>query len=258
MIATLNGNLVVRFTDYSTHEPFFSFLGDGETEHTARTLINYSKANGMPAELRLVPEISTQGIRPSVLTIQEDRDNFDYVYSISKLAVLSGSEYLTRRGKSNKFQRENPGAIVEAIDFADAEAQRSILAITEIWERNKIDERKSYEIEHEREALKRLCATADSHHLVATAIFLNRNMIAFSIEEILSNSYCICHFWKADTLHTGIFDFLMQKKAQHLENQGVALINYEQDLGVPNLRAAKLGFRPSTYLKKYIIDMNSA
>ncbi len=37
MISELNGNLVVRFTDYSTHEPFLSFLGDSQTEHTAKT-----------------------------------------------------------------------------------------------------------------------------------------------------------------------------------------------------------------------------
>jgi hypothetical protein len=64
MISELNGNLVVRFTDYSTNEPFLSFLGTNETEHTARTLIDYCKENGLPTTLKLMPEISVKNIRP--------------------------------------------------------------------------------------------------------------------------------------------------------------------------------------------------
>src|SRR3989344_1777498 len=74
MISELNSNLVVRFTDYSTHEPFFSFLGIRETEHTARTLIDYAKAEGITPELRLMPEISVRDMRTSVLKVEEDRD----------------------------------------------------------------------------------------------------------------------------------------------------------------------------------------
>lgn len=32
MISELNGNLVVRFTDYATNEPFLSFLGTNKND----------------------------------------------------------------------------------------------------------------------------------------------------------------------------------------------------------------------------------
>src|SRR3989338_9883206 len=94
MISELNNNLVVRFTDYSTHEPFLSFLGANENEHTARTLIDYCKTEGLPTTLKLVPEVSVKEMRPSVMRVEEDRDNFDYIYSVPKLAAMRGSEYI--------------------------------------------------------------------------------------------------------------------------------------------------------------------
>jgi len=253
MISELNGNLVVRFTDYSTHEPFLSFLGSNETEHTARTLIDYFKAEGLPTTLRLMPEVSVRGMRPSVLRVEEDRDNFDYVYSIAKLATLRGGEYMSKRGRANKFRRECPDVIVESVDLADTDAQSSILRVVDVWEKKKINDAKKYEIEHERIAIMRLCETAHSHELVATAIFLHREMLAFSIDEILPNEYSICHFWKADTSRAGAFDFLMQEKAKHLETFGVQYINYEQDLGTHALRTAKSSYRPTHFLKKYMV-----
>ena len=34
-LSILNGNLVVRFTDYITGDPFYSFLGNNKTNETA-------------------------------------------------------------------------------------------------------------------------------------------------------------------------------------------------------------------------------
>lgn len=255
MISELNNNLVVRFTDYSTHEPFLSFLGNNETEHTARTLIDYCKTEGLPTTLKLVPEVSVKEMRPSVMRVEEDRDNFDYIYSVPKLAAMRGSEYMTKRGKANKFRREHAEAHVEVIDFASEIAQKDIAKVIRIWEKKKIENKKKYELEHERAAIVRLSQTADSHNLTVTGVFQEDSMLAFSIEETLPNEHSICHFWKADSSHTGIFDFLMQEKTKHLETQNVQYINYEQDLGIPTLRVAKAGFRPTTFLKKYTLDL---
>ena len=82
-------------------------------------------------------------------------------------------------------------------------------------------------------------------------IFEEDRMLAFTIEEVLPDAYAICHFWKADSSRAGIFDFLMQEKARHLETLGVQFLNYEQDLGVPALRTAKSSFRPVRFLKKF-------
>src|SRR3989338_5939738 len=59
-ISILNENLVVRFTDYITGEPFFSFLGNNKVNETAEALIDLSKKEGLKPMLKLVPELVVQ------------------------------------------------------------------------------------------------------------------------------------------------------------------------------------------------------
>lgn len=101
MISELNANLVVRFTDYSTHEPFFSFLGANEQDNTARTLLEHATETGIIAELRLMPQCSVADIRSSALHSIEDRNNFDYVYSVPEHSALSGGHYKRSRNFVN-------------------------------------------------------------------------------------------------------------------------------------------------------------
>src|SRR6185436_18008967 len=46
-VSQLYGNLIVRFTDYLTGEPFYSFLGDSKVNETVRALLELSKRDGL-------------------------------------------------------------------------------------------------------------------------------------------------------------------------------------------------------------------
>lgn len=254
MISELNGNLVVRFTDYKTNELFLSFLGSNETENTARTLLEYCKEQGLPEVLKLMPEVSIQGISSSVFRIEEDRDNFDYLYSISELATLQGRKFKERRHLVARFLRQYPTTYVEIGDLGDAKVQEQIVSVLRSWENNKKSEDKEYELQHEEASINRLFQTAHAHKLIVTGVFLGDSMIGFSIDEILPNQYGIEHFSKADSAHKGIYDFLNEKVAQHLEENDIALWNWEQDLGVENMRRSKMSYRPQSFLKKFTIS----
>lgn len=54
-LSQLNDNLVVRFTDYSTGEPFYSFIGRRNIDATAGTLLETSASQGLSLSLKLVP-----------------------------------------------------------------------------------------------------------------------------------------------------------------------------------------------------------
>ncbi|HWP61567.1 MAG TPA: phosphatidylglycerol lysyltransferase domain-containing protein [Candidatus Paceibacterota bacterium] len=255
MISELHGNLVVRFTDYTTHEPFFSFLGTSEVEQTARTLIEQGKAEGIDATLKLVPEVVAQSMNVASLQVEEDRDNFDYLYAVSDLAAMKGGAYIERRGAANKFANAHPDARLESIDLSNQVAQEKIFAVLEKWESNKKTAKKDYELEHERQAIHRLCQTAAGHDLIAMALFSDDDMLAFRIEEILPNQYSMGHFFKADTSHKEIYAFFIKKMAEHMETLGVAQCNFEQDLGVPGLRSWKMSYKPSGFLRKYRVSL---
>jgi hypothetical protein len=254
-ISELHGNLIVRFTDYKTNEPFLSFLGASELQHTIQTLLEYCKEHNLAEMLSLVPDVSVRDISTSFpFRIEEDRDNFDYVYSVPELSTLAGGKFKGRRNFVNRFLQEHPTARVEVIDLNNVEAQKSILLMMGAWADRKRAQGKEHDIENELIAVKKLFATAQSHALIVTAVFEEQNMLGFSIEELLPNQFALGHFWKANSAHTGVYDFLIQKKAQHLETLGVSFWNYEQDLGVEGLRQSKMDYRPVDFLKKYSVS----
>ena len=255
MISELNGNLVVRFTDYSSHEHFFSFLGTNEPEHTARELIRHAESLSISPTLQLVPEVSVTGMRASVLAVGEDKDHFDYLYSTEELATLKGIRFKGKRQMLTRFMHAYPEAYVEIGDLNNVNIQKQIISILRTWESNKKSENKEYELQHEETAITRLFQTADKHTLVVTGIFLKGSMIAFSIDEILPKQYSITHFAKADSSNRGIYDFLNSKVALHLAQNDTALWNWEQDLGVESLRRSKLSYRPTRFLKKYRVSL---
>lgn len=253
MISELNGNLVVHFTDYATNEPFLSFLGTNKTNDTALTLFEYAAAHGLPPHLKLMPEVSVKEMDAQKFRIEEDRDNFDYIYAINDLIILKGGKLGRKRTTISKFVRENSGAHVEAIDLNNREAQKNVLKIVRAWEQSKTAGDKKVEADHEISAITRLCETSNTHKILVSGLFSGENMFGFSIEEALPGSYCICHFWKVDSIHNGTFDFLMREKAKHFETLGIKYFNFEQDLGVAGLRQSKGSYGPHSYLKKFIV-----
>ncbi len=253
-ISALNGNLVVKLTDYQTGEPFLSYLGQDQSEKTAKELIQYSVKEGLKPVLRWVPEVSISGINSSALSITEDRDHFDYIYSVDELSSLSSGKFKSMRQKVNRFVRQRPDVRVEAVDLGNEPTQQEIISVLRQWESNKVDEGKSYYIEREEIATRRLFETADSHRLTLTGLRSDARMLGYAIAETLPNRQAIGHFWKADKNCKGAYEYLMHNEAIHLRTLGMTQINYEQDLGIKSLRDAKESMRPRSFLKKYTVS----
>ena len=55
-ISKLNDNLVIKFTDYISGNPFYSFLGNNLVEDTISKLLKHSKTLNIPPLLKLIPE----------------------------------------------------------------------------------------------------------------------------------------------------------------------------------------------------------
>src|SRR3990167_9981485 len=55
-LSTLNNNLVVRFTDYLTGEPFYSFLGDNKVNETAEKLLDFTLEEEIKPKLHLIAD----------------------------------------------------------------------------------------------------------------------------------------------------------------------------------------------------------
>ena len=255
MISELNGNLVVRFTDYETCEPFFSFLGNNKPKETAQELIHFAEKSGVSPILRFVPEESISGLESPDFKVEEDRDNFDYIFYVPQLIDLQGSKFKEKRHSATRFLREYPDAVFKLKELSHTDIHEQIIAVLKLWKDKKESDGKVYDSEHEKTAIIRLLETANDHKLFISCVFLYDTMIGFSIDEILPLHYAISHFFKADNSYEGIYDFLNREVSKFLTTQDVKWWNWEQDLGIENLRKSKMSYSPVDFLKKYKVSL---
>lgn len=247
MISELNGNLVVRFTDCDTGDFFFSFLGTNDPVDTIARLMRYAEESGVSPVLRLVPEESITGVQDPSFLIEEDRDNFDYLYSIEELALLKGNAFKRKRQSVSRFLRTYPDAQA-FVGTLDSE-RKNMAAILNVW----YDQR-GVGLYNEQRAISRLCDSARTHELLITVIRTGGSAVAFSIDAILPNTFALCYFAKADANYIGVTEFLNERIAEYLMNHHVKTWNWEQDLGIAGLHRSKMSYRPQSFLKKFTIS----
>jgi hypothetical protein len=247
-VSQLNNNLVVRFTDYITGEPFFSFLGDNKANETVEKLLEFSKKEGLKAELKLISEEAVKTLDSAKFKIEEDRDNFDYVIPMSTIMT-----YDTPKTKSKK--RSVAGLIksfkleTKLLDISDPWIQKKIMELMEQRNGNS-------EIENESLAVSRLLVGYKEIDFLSIGIFLESDLVGFCFSQILNNGYATSHFWRVNIkISKSLYAYLMQEKAQLLNNMGCRFINIEQDLGKEGLRKWKLSYDSNIYLKKYKVTI---
>lgn len=252
-ISKLNGNLIVRFSDYVSSELFYSFLGNNSLENTIHTLLKHSEVSGLTPKLKLIPEVNFLEKKIfNAFFIEEDRDNFDYLLSTEEISKLNGRKYEKKRNKINTFLKSNSNIKSALIDLKDSATHTQIYEVFSLWEKTKGKE--GSETIHELKAIKKLLSNIHYFNVLCLGIYIDGIIKGFTITEISHNNVAIFHFTKADSSFKGIFEYIYQQIAQELFKKGSIFLNREQDLGLPGLRAAKKSWRPIKYLKKYTIS----
>lgn len=254
LISDINENLVIRFRDYITNEPFYSFIGENDIQQTIVTLLEDAAKKSYLPLLKLIPEscIANNPFIKTLFEIKEDPNNFDYIVSTQELRFLSGSKFHTQKNHLNKFDTLYPHAVTRMLDIDKDTIQKEILDVFYRWEAGR--QKKREETEQELKALLRLLFDHNSFGLISLGIYINGALIAFSITDIEHNSYAQIHFAKCDPLYKEGYYKLNNHLANLLHEIKHDYINLEQDLGIPGLRFSKQQWNPVHYLKKYTIE----
>jgi hypothetical protein len=251
-VSWLNGNLVVLFQDYMSDGMFYSFLGDKQVGETAMTLLNHCAKVGLDAQLGLIPDCTRKMIEGfDGLAISEDLDNHDYILSVNDVATCKGNRFDRKRNLVNRFIKQYPDHTVRLLSLGQNDTQQQIIDLFHIWAEGKPENENS--AVHALHALKRLLNSANSFDVIGIGVFVHDQLGAFFIQEIIDAHYAIAHFEQDDIAYSGITSFIRQASAKYLAAKGCLYMNIEQDLGIPGLRKAKALWRPTSYLKKYII-----
>jgi len=174
------------------------------------------------------------------IMINEDRDNFDYLYLRSDLAELPGKKYHKKRNLVAQFLKsyahEEKPLTPELVSDA--------MKILELWREQKGNESdyigSREALEHYRELNMR-----------GLLFYIDGKPAGWCLgEPIARGSIFAVHFEKGLEEFKGIYQFINQAFAASLP-ESVAYINREQDLGDEGLRQAKMTYRPSGFVRKY-------
>lgn len=245
MISDLNNNLVILFHDYITNKPFFSFIGENLIENTALSIIEYSEKEYNVPYLKLIPEHIINHFQNNNWIVVSDKDSDDYILSV---AFLKEMDKLTKNNLAKAikyFVKTYSNYSIEYDSLNDIE-NKLYFELIDDW--NNL----SGLCINERMALKKYFELEQSE-IKIHSLFIDNKLIAFNTCEFSEKDYAISHFSKANKAYKGAYEFLCMEEAKYLSNQGIKFLNIEQDLGIEGLRFAKQKFRPSHFLKKYIL-----
>lgn len=250
-ISKLNGNLVVRFTDYLNGQPFFSFIGDKRVNDTARELIFFSEKYYKKNLLKFVPEDIAKRLKKEHFDVQIDPDAHDYVYAIDHLVNMHEWKDHSSSKSIRKFLREHPNYSIKHSSIQKIKKEEH-LELFQKWAKAKNIE--NYLELTEYKSFTRTLEIKDDA-LRVVSLYVEDVLIGFTVFEIVSGGFAISHFAKTDKhYHSKASDLLNWEEAKILDSHGVKYFNWEQDLGIPGLRKSKEKYKPILLLKKVVVS----
>ena len=175
-------------------------------------------------------------------SVSEDRDNFDYLYSLGDLVNLTGRKLHKKKNMLNIFIRNNECQAKPLLE----EYRDDALQILERWN-DQHDGPNDFSAA--REALEKMWPL----QLCGGIFYIEGRPAAYCLgEELALGRSFVIHFEKAvlGEDFKGIYQYINQAFASILPEK-YETVNREQDLGNPGLRHAKTSYRPVDFVKKY-------
>lgn len=246
--------LIIKKKDFEGNYHFMQPLGykEEDLQDILEHLAQYKKENNMDYVFKDLEEDFIEKVRAlcaeeQYMYIEEDRDNFDYLYEAEKLIKLSGKKLHGKKNHYNFFVKEYNYEVKEI----EEEVIDDVIEAAEKWyvENNNNDKMLYYEMK----SIKDLVKNMNLFNLKGIAVYVDGKVAAFSLGEKLNDKLAVIHIEKGDMNYRGIYSFI-NKAFIDMCFSDVKIINREQDLGIEGLRKAKLSYHPIKLEKKFIVS----
>lgn len=251
-----NNALIIKKRDFEGNYHFMQPLGYAK-EHLidiVKALKKYKEENKMKYLFKDLEESFIYEIKELLhgkdnLLIEEDRDNFDYLYEAKKLMTFSGKKLHSKKNHYNFFTKNFN---YEVVDINNEKVIQDVTLAAEKWykETDNKDEKLYYELL----AIKDIVKNMNILNLNGIAVYVDGKVGAFSIGECLNEKLAVIHIEKGDKDIQGIYSFIAKTLIDRCFNDS-EIINREQDLGIEGLRKAKMSYYPLKLEKKFILSV---
>lgn len=253
-ISELNGNIAFILHDYITNEEFYSFLGFNKISETIDALLAQARKSGLTETVKLIPKEIADKVDQQQYHVEGDRDNYDYIINVSDAIDLGARKNKSTRKSIRNFEDlYSSKSNIRLLDLGEEADLEIIFELFEVWgAKKRIDQS---EVDAERIAITRYLEVAPHVKTQTVGLFVDQGLIGFSVDEIVNNDYAMGHFHKVNVDYKGAYQYLDYAVNLELHKKGIRYINIEQDLGMENLRTAKLGHHPYKMLEKYSVSL---
>jgi len=190
--------------------------------------------------MKLVTASQAPYLREAGCRVEEDRDNFDYLYCREPLATLTGRGLQKKRNLVHHFERDND----YRSEPLGPERIPDALAVLEAWREHARD---LADYAPARDALLH----AQEFGLEGRITYVAGEPAGYTLGEAVKDATMfVVHYEKTVPDMKGLYQFINMDLVRALP-PATTLINREQDLGDPGLRQAKTTYRPCGFVYKF-------
>lgn len=206
---------------------------------------------GHPFSIRLLPFHMIDIIEnacPGKMKFIEDRPNYDYVYRRQDLVELKGRDYHAKKNHLNYFHKNYQ---YEYVPLTSAMADDAMRFIDDFNQRKEVPEHEMQMLKMEEQAMEDVFRNLEKVGYTAGAILIDGKIEALTIGGTLNKNTITVHVEKANVNFRGLYQAINNEFCINVP-PFVKYINREEDMGIPNLRKAKLSYKPVKMVEKYI------
>lgn len=179
---------------------------------------------------------------------QRERERDDYVYDIAQHRELAGKKMQKRRNHYNAFMKENSENY--AFETLNPSQYDEINVFLENWKNNHSH---LQDIENELIGIRRLLADYDRLSLYGGIIRIHGKIEGFTLASPIDDELMQIHVEKVNHEYRGLSVAFLKCFLESLPDS-FKKINREEDLGLPELRKAKMDMHPLYRIKRFIIQ----
>lgn len=254
-IAQVEGFLVIHLCGRMGCSYMFP-AGTGDTGGVIRALEADAAERGAPLRLVCLTPRQVEQMEasfPGEFLFDEDRDGFDYLYEIGRLADLGGKKLHAKRNHINRFIENNPGWTYEAITPASL---AECLEMDKAWYARSLQREgreEARDLGDEGVALRLAMEHYQALALEGGLIRVDGKVVAFTMGDRLSSDTYDVHFEKAYGEIQGAYAIINREFARWVRSRypEIKYLNREDDMGVEGLRKAKESYYPDLMVEKH-------